>query len=64
MRRNCFDHVLDIAEQPTTTYWIKKNASFNIVAPRNSSDLSGILRPFAPFFAAMVFSNFIYDVIM
>jgi hypothetical protein len=30
MRRNCFDHVPDIAEQSKTAYWIEKSASFDI----------------------------------
>jgi hypothetical protein len=31
MRRNCFDPVADIAEQPKTVYWIEKITSFNIM---------------------------------
>jgi hypothetical protein len=30
MRRNCFDHVPNIAEQSKTAYWIEKIACFNI----------------------------------
>jgi hypothetical protein len=31
MRRNCFEPVSDIAEQPKTVYWIEKIASFNMM---------------------------------
>jgi hypothetical protein len=31
IRRNCFDHVPDIAEQSKTAYWIEKSASFNMI---------------------------------
>jgi hypothetical protein len=31
MRRNGFDPVADIAEQPKTVYWIEKITSFNMM---------------------------------
>jgi hypothetical protein len=31
MRRNCFDPVADIAEQPKTTHWIENITSFNMM---------------------------------
>jgi hypothetical protein len=31
MRRNCFDPVANIAEQPKKMYWIEKIASFNMM---------------------------------
>jgi hypothetical protein len=31
MRRNCFDPVSDIAEQPKTVHWIEKITSFNMM---------------------------------
>jgi hypothetical protein len=40
MRRNCFDHVSDSAEQPTTAYWIEKSAIFNMICiTSNRSEL-------------------------
>jgi hypothetical protein len=31
MRRNCFDHVSDIAEQQMTVHWIENITSFNMM---------------------------------
>jgi hypothetical protein len=35
-RRNCFDPVADIAEQPKTTHWIEKIASFNMTCGKSN----------------------------
>jgi hypothetical protein len=36
MRRNCFDPVSDIPEQPKTVYWIDKITSFNIMSGKSN----------------------------
>ena len=37
LRRNCFEHVPDIAEQPKTAHWIEKRSSFNIMYTKSNS---------------------------